>query len=179
LKEKAMAISLYDVSVPSYLQTLGAVSGFLDRGLSHCRDNDIDPEELVETRLFPDMQPFRFQIQSVVFHSIGAIEAIRLGVLRLPTDRPLHNYEELAAMIIETREALQKLTPSDINDREGADVIFEVRDTKRVFTTDGFLMSFSLPNFYFHATTAYDILRSKGVPLGKRNFMGTLRLKPS
>jgi hypothetical protein len=82
-----MAISLYDGSVVSYLQTLGAVSGFLDRGLSYCRDNQLDPEEIVETRLHPDMLPFRFQVQSVVHHSLGAIEGIRKGVsfARQPT----------------------------------------------------------------------------------------------
>ena len=68
-----MAISLYDVTVASYLQALGGVSGFLDRGLAHCRDNNIDPEEIVETRLYGDMLPFRFQIVSVAHHSAGAI----------------------------------------------------------------------------------------------------------
>jgi hypothetical protein len=70
-----MTISLYEASVVSYLQTLGGVSGFLDRGLSYCRDDNIDPGEIIGTRLFPDMQPFRFQIQQVVRHSLGAIEA--------------------------------------------------------------------------------------------------------
>lgn len=172
-----MAISLYDGSVTSYLQTLNAVSGFLDRSRSHFRDNHIDPEEIVDTRLFPDMQPFRFQIQSVVFHSIGAVEAIKSGVLNLPGERPSHDYAALQALITDTRDALQKLTPEEINSREGADVVFQVRDRKRLFTAEGFLMSFSLPNFHFHATTAYNVLRSKGVPLGKLDYMGALRLK--
>jgi hypothetical protein len=117
------------------------------------------------------------QIQSVVFHSIGAVEAIRSGVLNLPGERPPHDYAALQALIADTRDALQKLAPEEINSREGADVVFQVRDSKRLFTAEGFLMSFSLPNFHFHATTAYNILRSKGLPLGKRDFMGTLRLK--
>jgi hypothetical protein len=171
-----MAISLYDGSVTSYLQTLNAVSGFLDRSRSHFRDNHIDPEEIVDTRMFPDMQPFRFQIQSVVFHSIGAVEAIKSGVLNLPGERPSHDYAALQALITDTHDALQKLTPEEINSREGADVVFQVRDRKRLFTAEGFLMSFSLPNFHFHATTAYNILRSKGVPLGKLDYMGALRL---
>ena len=83
----------------------------------------------------------------------------------------------MQALIADTRDALQKLAPEEINSREGADVVFQVRDSKRLFTAEGFLMSFSLPNFHFHATTAYNILRSKGVPLGKRDFMGALRLK--
>ncbi|MGH6840098.1 MAG: DUF1993 domain-containing protein [Methylocella sp.] len=171
-----MAISLYEGSVVSYLQTLNAVSGFLDRGRSHFRDNNIDPEEIVETRLFPDMLPFRFQIQSVVFHSIG-VEAIKSGVLNLPGERPSHDYAALQTLIADTRDALQKLTPEEVNSREGAEVVFQVRDRKLLFTAEGFLMSFSLPNFHFHATTAYDILRSKGVPVGKLDYMGALRLK--
>jgi uncharacterized protein len=172
-----MAISLYDVSVTSYLQTLGGVSGFLDRGLSHCRDNNIDPEKIVATRIFSDMRPFRFQVQQVSFHSIGAVEAIRSGVFRLPGERPAHDYAALQALITETRDALEKLTPEEVNSREGADVVFEVRDSKRLFTAEGFVGSFSLPNFHFHATTAYNILRSKGVPVGKRDYLGLLRLK--
>jgi hypothetical protein len=172
-----MAISLYEASVATYLQTLGAVSGILDRGLSHCRDNNIDPEDIVETRLFTDMQPFRFQIHSVVHHSIGTVEAFKNGVFRPGSDRPADNYVALQALVVETRDALQKLTPGEINSREGADVIFQFRDLKLPFTAEEFLLSFSLPNFHFHATTAYDILRSKGVPLGKRDYMGKLRLK--
>ena len=72
---------------------------------------------------------------------------------------------------------LLPLLPKGRNARDGAEVVFEVRDTRRIFTTQGFLLSFALPNFYFHATTAYDILRARGAPLGKLDFMGSLRLK--
>jgi hypothetical protein len=75
------------------------------------------------------------------------------------------------------REALQKLNPAEVNALEGRDVVFKFRSFEMPFTVENFLMSFSLPNFYFHATTAYDILRNKGVPLGKRDFMGQMRLK--
>jgi hypothetical protein len=172
-----MAISLYEASVVSYRQTLAAVSGFLDKGLSHCRDNNIDPEEIVETRLFPDMLPFRFQIQAVAMHSVGAIEAIKSGVFRPPADLPMHNYSALQALIADARNALQELTPGAINSREGAEVVCEIRKARLLFTVEEFVLSFSLPNFYFHATTAYDILRSKGVPVGKRDYLGVLRLK--
>jgi len=83
-----MAISLYDLSVTSFLQVLGAVGGFLDRGLAHCMDNGLDPEEIVETRLFPDMLPFRFQLQSFAHHSLGAIEGVRKGVFGPPPPAP-------------------------------------------------------------------------------------------
>jgi hypothetical protein len=172
-----MAIPLYDASVATYLQTLGAVSGFLDKALSHFRENGIDPEEIVETRLFPDMHPFRFQIQQVVLHSVGAVEAIKSGSFRRPGERPQHDYSALQALVVDARNSLQKLTPEEIDRREGTEVVMETRDSKRVFTAEGFLLSFSLPNFYFHAATAYDILRTKGVPVGKRDFMGAVRTK--
>jgi hypothetical protein len=105
------------------------------------------------------MFPFRFQIQSVVYHSIGAVEAIRSGVFNRPGERPSHDYAALQTLIADTRDALQKLTPEEVNSREGADVVFQARDRKLLFTAEGFLMSFSLPNFHFHATTAYNILR--------------------
>lgn len=172
-----MATSLYDLSVKSYLQTLGGVEGYLERGLSHCAENNIDPDEIVETRLFPDMLPFRFQLQSVCHHSQGAIEGVKKGEFSPPPDIPAHGYREMQKMVSGAREALQKLDPAEVNALEGKDVVFKFRSFEMPFTAENFLMSFSLPNFYFHATTAYDILRNKGVPLGKRDFMGQLRLK--
>jgi hypothetical protein len=80
-----MALSLYDASVANYLQTLGAVSGFLDRGLAHFREHNIDPETIVEARLAPDMLPLRFQIISVAQHSRGAIEGVQQGVFNPPS----------------------------------------------------------------------------------------------
>ena len=173
-----MPISLYEASVPNYLQILEGVSGFLDKGRAYAKETGIDPESIVESSIFPDMRPFRYQIHSVATHSIGAVSAILTGFHRpLLIVRPQHDYAGLQAFITETRDALQKVIPEELNAREDADVIFEVNTTQRVFTAMGFLMSASLPNFYFHATTAYDILRGKGVPVGKRDYIGTLRLK--
>jgi hypothetical protein len=172
-----MAISLYDLSVRSFLQTLGGVSGFLQRGLDHCRDNNIDPEEIVETRLCGDMLPFRFQIVSVVHHSLGAIEGVKRGQFSPPGDTPPLDYVALQALVADTQAGLKALAPAEVNALEGGDIFFQVRDFKMAFVAEDFLSSFSLPNFYFHATTAYDILRSKGVPIGKRDFMGQMRLK--
>ncbi|MDQ8729599.1 DUF1993 domain-containing protein [Bradyrhizobium sp. LHD-71] len=172
-----MAFSLYDASVAHYLQILGAVSGFLEKGLSHFRENGTDPEEIVETRLFADMHPLRFQIVSVAHHSRGAIEAARNGIFVPPTVKPGLDYAALQALITEARSELSGLTPEAVNALIGRDVMFKIGERTLPFTAEGFLMSFSLPNFYFHATTAYDILRHKGVPLGKRDFMGRLKLK--
>ena len=88
-----------------------------------------------------------------------------------------YDYRGLQKLVGDAQEALQKLTPAEVNALEGRDVVFQLRDFKMPFTAEGFLLSFSLPNFYFHAPTAYDILRMKGVPIGKRDYMGQMRLK--
>jgi hypothetical protein len=172
-----MATSLYELSVPSYLQTLGAVSGFLDRGAAWCKDNGVDPGEIVETRLFPDMLPFSFQIRSVAHHSLGAVEGVKTGLFSPPPASPPLDYAALQKLVADTRAALEAVTPDELNAHEGGDVVFQIGETRLPFTAEGFILSFSLPNFHFHATTAYDILRMKGVPLGKRHYMGQMRMK--
>jgi hypothetical protein len=172
-----MALSLYDASVANYLQTLGAVSGFLDRSLTHFREHNVDPEQIVEARLAPDMQPLRFQIISVAQHSRGAIEGVQQGVFHPPSWKTPFDFAGLQALVAEARAVLSGLTPEAVNALGGRDLVFQLGDRKLPFTAEGFLMSFSLPNFYFHAATAYDILRINGVPLGKRDFMGRLKMK--
>ncbi|MEH2556704.1 hypothetical protein V1286_004233 [Bradyrhizobium algeriense] len=174
-----MALSLYDASVANYLQTLGAVSGCLERGLVYFREQNIDPEAMVEARLAPDMLPLRFQIISVAQHSRGAIEAVQSGEFRPPSAKTAYDYAGLQSLIAQTIEALSAWTPEAVNALAGKDVVFNLGERKLPFTAEDFLMSFSLPNFYFHATTAYDILRTNGVPLGKRDFLGRLKMKKS
>ena len=172
-----MATSLYDLSVACYLQTLGGVAGFLDKGLAHFTAHKVEPNEIVETRLFPDMLPFRFQLQSVAHHSVAAMEAVKSGLFHPPANLAPLDYHGLQKLIGDARDGLKKLTPAEVNACEGRDVIFQIGERKLPFTAEGFLRSFSLPNFHFHAATAYDILRMKGVPLGKRDFLGALSLK--
>ena len=173
-----MTLSLYDISVPAYLQTLGGVSRFLEKSRAHFIDEGADLAEIVEAQIHPDMRPFRFQITHLAFHSRGAIEAVLGGKEVYPTPRPTIDYEGLQALIAETVEGLETLSPETINARAGTDIVWEALDgSRRMFTAEGFLLSFSLPNFYFHAATAYDILRGRGAPLGKIDYMGALRLK--
>ena len=172
-----MAFSLYDASVANYLQTLGAVSGFLEKSLTHFREKGIDPAEIVELRLTADMAPLRFQIVSVAQHSRGAMDAAKNGVFLPPSGKSDLDYAGLQALVTEARDELAALTPGDVDALVGRDVVFKLGERALPFTAKGFLMSFSLPNFFFHATTAYDILRHKGVPLGKRDFMGRLKMK--
>ena len=172
-----MAFSLYDATVANYLQILGAVGSFLEKSLTHFREKGIDPAEIVDTRLTPDMLPLRFQIVSVAHHSRGAMEAAKNGCSPRPSGKPDLDYVALQEIVTEARTELSALTPEAVNALVGRDVTFRLGDRVLPFTAEGFLMSFSLPNFFFHATTAYDILRHKGAPLGKRDFMGRMKLK--
>lgn len=170
-----MAITLYDSSVGCFLQTLGAVEAFLGKGLVHCKEKGTDPNELVETRLFPDMLPLRFQVVAVAHHSMGAIEGAKSGAFAPPKPSTA-DYAGLQKLIGDARQSLEQVKADEVNALEGKDVLFTVGDLKLPFKAEGFLMTFSLPNFHFHATTAYDILRLKGVPLGKRDYMGRMKL---
>lgn len=172
-----MAISLYDLSVPTYLQTLGAVTGFMEKGLANCAECNVQPGEVVEHRLFQDMAPFSFQIRSVAHHSAGAMEALKSGVFSPPGKGEPLDYAGLQKLVTDAKSRLEALKPDEVNALEGKDVAFQFGETKIPFTAENFILSFSLPNFHFHATTAYDILRSRGVPIGKRDYMGRLRIK--
>jgi hypothetical protein len=123
------------------------------------------------------MHPLRFQIVSAVQHSRGAIEGVRDGLFTPPSSKTPYDFAGLQGLVAQAREALSAWTPEAVNAFGGKDVIFALGDRKLPFTAEGFLMSFSLPNFYFHATTAYDILRTNDVPLGKRDFIGRLNMK--
>ena len=172
-----MATSFYDLSVACYLQTLTGVEGYLAKGLAHCQANGIDPAEIVDTRLHPDMFPFAFQVWSVAHHSLGAIRGIEAGVFTPPPPLPTLNYAGWQKVVSDARETLATMTAEAVNALEGKDLLFKFGDFKLPFEAVGFVLSFSLPNLHFHATTAYDILRMKGVPVGKRDFIGAPRLK--
>ena len=172
-----MAISLYDISIAAYKQTLGAVVGFLEKGRNHCEAEGIDLDGIVQTRLYDDMLPFSFQVHSVVHHSLGAIKGVKAGVFEPPKDLPDLDYAGLKKKVANTLETLDEYTPEKVNALEGCDMVFQIGDRKVPFTAEHFILSFSLPNLHFHAATAYDILRMQGVPLGKRDFMGQLRVK--
>jgi hypothetical protein len=172
-----MSISFYDISVGSYLQVLGAVSGFLAKGREHCEKTGIDLKQVVETRLIADMLPFRFQIVSVAHHSLGAIRAVESGVFGPPAGVPEHDYAGLETLIAQTRSEVERLDRKAIDRLEERDVQFKIGDRGMPFVARDFVLTFSLPNLYFHAATAYDILRIQGVPIGKRDFMGRPRMK--
>jgi hypothetical protein len=173
----AMAFSLYDATVANYLQILDAVGGYLGKSLTHFREKGVDLAQVVDARLAPDMLPLRFQIISVAHHSRGAMEAAKTGVFTPPSAKPDLDYAALQSLVTEAHNEVSVLTPEVVNALVGRDVTFKVGERALPFTAEGFLMSFSLPNFFFHAATAYDILRHNGAPLGKRDFIGKLKLK--
>jgi uncharacterized protein len=173
-----MPISLYAATIPSYLQILGSVSGLLDKAQIFCTDKGIAPKDLIEARLAEDMHPFAYQVKSTVVHSLGAIEGVRRGVFSPDETTPPDSFAALKTRITETIEALRAIDPGEIDGFVGRDMRFEFGSRHVDFTAENFLLSFSQPNFYFHAATTYDILRWKGVPVGKRDFLSSVRKKP-
>lgn len=172
-----MAFSLYAATVPNYQQILGSLSGLIDKAQAFCSEKSIAPADIIEARLAPDMLPFAYQVKSAAVHSLGAIEGVRKGVFSPDTTTPPDTFAALTARIAATLAALEAIDPSEIEGFIGRDMRFQFGDRHVDFTAEDFLLSFSQPNFFFHATTAYDILRWKGVPIGKRDFIGRLRRK--
>jgi hypothetical protein len=172
-----MAFSLYAATVPSYRQILGSVSNLLGTAESFCNERGIAPSEIIQARLAEDMLPFAYQVRATAVHSIGAIEAVRKGVFSPDMSPFPESFAALKARIAETLAALEAIEPSEIDAFVGRDMRFEFGERRIDFTAEDFLLSFSQPNFYFHATTSYAILRWKGLPIGKRNFTGQLRVR--
>ncbi len=170
-----MQISLYDATVRGFVQIMTAMQGFMERALKQ-RPDSLDLSEVVETRLFPDMMPFRFQVISAIHHSLGAVEGVKSGLFVPPKDVET-DFAALHAAVAEANARLQTYTADEINALGGRELVFELPQAKLPFVAEDFLLSFSVPNFHFHATTAYGILRMKGVPLGKRDYLGRLRIK--
>ncbi|RZI55428.1 MAG: DUF1993 domain-containing protein, partial [Zymomonas sp.] len=150
-----MTFSLYDAVVPTSLQILGAVDTLLDKAAAFCSEQGRAEAELIDARLAPDMLPFGYQVKSCAAHSIGGIEGVRAGTFSpdrsaWPSDfSGLHDVMQTAiARLAEIdREALDALADHETH--------FIFGETRMPFTGANFLLSFSQPNFYFHATTAY------------------------
>jgi hypothetical protein len=172
-----MATSLYDLSVPTFMQTVRAIGGFLDLAVSHCAATRADPDDFVHARLFDDMAPFHFQIEAAWHHSVWGLEAVKTGVFAPPALVGPVPFAALQAMIGKAEKALESLTPDEVNGWQGKNLDLQIGPRRLAFTSETLILSFSLPNFYFHAVTAYDILRTRGVPLGKRDFEGRLRTR--
>jgi uncharacterized protein len=172
-----MTLSLYNAIVPSSLQILRSVSRLIDKAETFCAEKAVLPEEIIKACLAADMFPFDYQVKSTAIHSLGAIEGVRRGVFSPDYTTPPDTFAALKSRIADTLTALEAIDAAEIDGFVGRDMRFEFGERRMDFTAENFLLSFSQPNFYFHATTTYDILRWKGVPIGKRDFIGRPRTK--
>jgi len=169
-----MTLSLHAALIPSWLQLLGAGLGWLDKAVAHGMSED----ELAEARLIEDMLPFAYQLKSMAVHSQGAIEGVRQGVFspnfreKLPT-----SLSEMRARLDGAIAMLGSVGEDELESFTGRPMRFEIGEKRLDFTAEDFLLSFSQPNFYFHASMAYAILRAKGVPVGKIDYLGKLRFQ--
>ena len=166
-----MALSFYDISVPVFLRGLGQLSHLLDKGLAHAQGSGIDPTVLVNARLAPDMFTLAGQVQS-------ASDASKLGTARIagltaPSFPDTETtYAELQARVAKTVDYLQSVDRALIDGFEDRPVTMKARGNELSFTAQRYLLQFALPNFFFHVTTAYDVLRHSGVPIGKMDYLG-------
>jgi uncharacterized protein len=172
-----MTFSLYSATIPSYCQILGAVAALVDKAEAFCNEKELPALDILDARLAADMQPFAYQVKSTVVHSLGAIEGVRKGVFSPDNTTPPQDFAVLKTRIVETIASLEAIEAAEIDSFVGRDMRFAFGDRHVDFTAENFLVSFSQPNFYFHAATTYDILRWKGLPIGKRDFTGRTRTK--
>jgi len=172
-----MPISLYQSVVPLWSQLLPTLGNILDKAEAHCEEAGIPPSELLEARLAPDMWDFATQVHATVVHSAGALQAAMNGdFIPAFTDVP-SGFAALATHVSGAAAEVAAIDAAALDARAGQDVTLHFGEHSIRFLVEDFLVSFSLPNFAFHATTAYNILRMKGVALGKLDFLGPLPAK--
>ena len=165
-----MSLSLYDASIPVYLHMLRNLAALLDKAEAHAKGNGMALSELTEARLAPDMHSLIGQVQL-------ASDAAKGGAARLSGQTPPSmpdtetSLDDLKARIAKTIAFVETITPEQVNGNE--DRIIELPTPSRTltFTAKEFVLKFSLPNFFFHVTTAYGLLRHKGAPIGKLDFL--------
>jgi uncharacterized protein len=168
-----MSLSMYQASIPAFVQMLNNISAIMDKAETHARSREIDPEVLLNYRLAPNMLPFVRQIQIAADLAKGA--AARLAGVEVPKHGDTEkNFADLKVRLSKTVTFVQSFKPSDIDGSEDRDINLKLGEHTMSFKGEPYLVHFVMPNFYFHCTTAYDILRHCGVELGKRDFIGTI-----
>ena len=165
-----MSISMYRASVPVFLQILSCTAAILDKAVAHAAAKKIEPQVLLEARLFPDMFSFTRQVQLATDFSKGA--CARLAGVDPPKYPDTEaTFDELKARVAKTIAFIKEFKPSQIDGSEERDISLQMGGQTRTFKGENYLTSVVLPNFFFHATTAYAILRHNGVELGKQDFL--------
>jgi uncharacterized protein len=164
-------MSFYDATVPAFLQILGSLQGILGKAEAHCQTENIQPEVLLNARLYPDMLPFAKQIQLVCdFAAKGCARLTHSEVPSVPDTEK--TFEELRQRLAKTVEYVKAFKPAQFEGADAKDVTFPVGQGNLTLKGQQFASGFAFPNFYFHAATAHGILRHNGVEIGKRDFLG-------
>lgn len=165
-------MSFHDAVVPAYLQMLNSLTGLLTKAEAHCAAKKIDPSVLLGSRLFPDMLPLSKQVQLASdFAAKGCARLTHSEVPSMPDTET--SFAELKQRLAKTIDYVKSFKPEQFEGADAKDVTFPT-GPDRTMTLKGqqFFSSVSLPNFYFHVTTAHGILRHNGVEIGKRDFLG-------
>ena len=166
-----MAISMYQASAPRFANTLKNLSAILGKAQAHCEARKIDPLVLSASRLYPDMFALARQVQIACDSAKGAVA--RLAGVEIPKHEDTEKtFEELQARIARTLEFIATVKPAQVDGSEEKEVVLKLKGKDVPFNGLQYLLGFAWPNFYFHATTAYNILRHNGVELGKGDFLG-------
>lgn len=166
-----MSVSLYDVSVPIFTLTLNNLSAILDKAQSHAESKKVDPKVLAGARLIIDMLPLSNQIQIACDTAKGA--AARLAGLPVPKHEDTEaTIADLKARITKTLDFIKTVKPDQMQGAETREIVLSFPQNTLKFTGVNYLTNFVLPNFFFHVTIAYALLRKNGVDLGKRDFLG-------
>jgi hypothetical protein len=168
-----MTISMYKASAPIFVQFLTSLSAVLDKAAAHAEAKKIEPMVLLNARLYPDMYPLVRQVREATNHAAHACGRLA-GAELLTFTNTEASIPDLKERIAKTIDFIKGLKPAQIDGTEDKDITIKFPSgNERKFTGQVLLLNFSLPNFYFHYTTAYDILRNCGVELAKRDFIGT------
>jgi hypothetical protein len=166
-----MSIPIYEIAVPSFQRHLQILDTLLDKAVAYAEARKIDPAALLTARLFPDMHPLPRQVQLACDAAKGA--GARLAGLPVPSHPDVETtFPELKERIAKTRAFLDTVTPAQMEGAESRTVTLQLRSGEQSFTGQEYLLGFALPNFYFHCTTTYALLRHNGVELGKLDFLG-------
>ena len=166
-----MPLSMYQVAAPTFQRMLTALSAVLDKAAEHARSEGIDPAEYVNDRLAPDMFPLVRQVQIATDHAKGAMA--RLAGREVPRFEDTEaSFEELKQRIARTLEFVSSVETAELDGAEDREITLTLRSGSMAMNGQTYLLHFALANFYFHVTTAYAILRHRGVPLGKTDYIG-------
>ena len=169
-----MSVSLYDLSIPVFTLSLSNLAAILDKAASHAADKKIDPRVLAGARLIIDMLPLSSQVQIACDTAKGA--AARLAGIEIPKHEDTEaTLAELQARVAKTLEFIKTIKPEQLQGAETREIVMKLPQTTLKFTGINYLTNFALPNFFFHVTTAYAVLRKNGVDLGKRDFLGPIQ----